>query len=156
MARKQKSVAIDGWTYEITQLGAVEGRELAVTFIKVLGRFAPMIASATKASKDETGLTKAAALELVEELVGEIAPALQTLDPKELDPLWDAFARSTQVRGKDGKTREPLQDVFDDHFAGEYYAMVQFFIEAAKLNFGDFLSRALAKAGEQSVGGATP
>lgn len=148
MARKQKSVVIDGNTYELSQLGAVEGRELVVLFVKVLGRFAPLIASAASAQKAEGG-AEAKALELAEEVAG----AIQTLDPKELEPLWDAFSANAMVRSKDGKGRERLNEVFDDHFAGEYFAMVQFFIEAAKLNFGDFLSRALAQAGAPDAAG---
>lgn len=151
MARKQKTVAIDGYTYALSQLGAVEGRELVVLFVKVLGRFAPLIVSATKAGKVEGG-AESRAIEIAE----EIGAAIQTLHPKELDPLWDAFARHAYVLSKDGKGREQLSEVFDDHFAGEYFAMVQFFIEAAKLNFGDFLERALGQASASQAADATP
>lgn len=159
MARKQKTVTIrhttDGYSYELTQLGAVEGRELVIQFVRLLGRFAPLIASATKAtSTGKPGVDLSSAV--ASDLVGEIGGTLIALEPKELEPLWDAFSRHASVRSKDGKSREALADVFDEHFAGEYSAMVEFFIEAAKLNFGDFLSRALAQASAPADTGATP
>lgn len=153
MARKQKSVTIrhtaDAFTYELSQLGAVEGRELVILFVRVLGRFAPMIVAAMKASSGGDGI-------VASKMVEEVAALMQTLDSKELEPLWDAFARHASVRSKDGKSREVLSDVFDEHFAGEYSAMIHFFIEAAKLNFGDFLSRALAQASAPADTDATP
>jgi hypothetical protein len=149
--RKQVNVTIDGFTYQLSQLGAVEGRELVVLFVKLLGRFAPMLASAVKSSKGTSGDELSSS-----GVVAEIAGAIGTLDPKELEPLWDAFARQAMVLGKDGKSRQPLNEVFDDHFAGEYFSMVRFFIEAAKLNFGDFLSRALAQSSATPAPGATP
>jgi hypothetical protein len=151
MGRQQKTVTIEGWKYELAQLGAVEGRELVVLFGRVLGRFAPLIVAAMKSRKAKVD-TEAKAIDIAQEL-GEV---MQTLQPKELEPLWDAFSRNAQVWSKDGKSREPVADVFDDHFAGEYFRMVQFFIEAAKLNFGDFLSRVLAQASALDAEDGTP
>lgn len=155
MGRKIITVTIEGWTYELSQLGAVEGRELVLRFIKLLGRFAPMIASAVKAKADG-GDGDEVASAVGAELIGEIGSTLATLEPKELEPLWDAFSRHASVKGKDGKSRESLHEIFDEHFAGEYFAMVRFFIEAAKLNFGDFLSRALAQTSAAPAAGTTP
>lgn len=132
MARKQQSIAIEGWTYELSQLGAVEGRTLVLLFLKLLGRFAPLLANGAKLDANA---------------LDAISTAIATVDANELEPLWEAFARHAQVRGKDGKTRVSLHDIFDDHFAGEYFAMVKFFIESARLNFGDFLAKALGQAG---------
>lgn len=143
--RKQHPVTIEGFTYELSQLGAVEGRTLVLLFLKILGRFAPMFASAAGAMRT-----------LNSEAIEAIGAAINTVEPKELEPLWDAFSRHAYVRGKDGKTRQLLSEVFDDHFAGEYFAMVQFFIESSKLNFGDFLGKALAQAGNLPPVAPTP
>lgn len=140
--RKQHPVTIEGFTYELSQLGAVEGRTLVLLFLKILGRFAPMLASASGALNGDA--------------IEAIGTAINSVEPKELEPLWDAFSRHAYVRGKDGKTRQLLSEVFDDHFAGEYFAMVQFFIESSKLNFGDFLGKALAQAGNLPPVAPTP
>ncbi len=153
--RKQTSVAIEGWTYELSQLGAVEGRALVLLFLKLLGRLAPALAAglgAAKSAGSEAGVVTA--LMDSPQVVGEIGQALTSIDSRELEPLWDAFARHAQVRGKDGKTRQALHEIFDEHFAGEYFAMTRFFIESAKLNFGDFLSKALAQASAKQPGPA--
>lgn len=145
MGRKQQTVTIEGFTYELAHIGAVEGRSLVLLFLRLLGRFAPLFVKA-KTARD-AGKLDASVIE-------DIGFAINSVDPKDLEPLWDAFSRHAQVRGKDGKTRENLHEVFDEHFAGEYFAMVHFFIEAAKLNFGDFLAKALAQASE--LQGTTP
>ncbi len=139
--RKQQSIAIEGFTYELSQMGAVEGRALVLLFLKLLGRFAPLFMSAQKG--------------LGADAIEAIGSAINTVDAKELEPLWDAFARHTQVRGKDGKTRMNLHEVFDEHFAGEYFAMVRFFVESARLNFGDFLDKALAQASDKPAAATT-
>jgi len=154
--RKQVSVTIEGWTYELAQVGAVEGRALVLRFLKLLGRFAPMLAAlgdTVKAAKTEDG---SAPENDPTEAIEEIGAALTNIDGGELEPLWDAFAKHATVRGQDGKTRQNLAEVFDEHFAGEYFAMVRFFIESAKLNFGDFLGKALAQAGSPKKSAATP
>jgi len=140
--RKQQTVNIEGFTYELSQMGAVEGRALVLLFLKLLGRFAPLLAKGA-------GALDADALDA-------IGTAINTVDAKELEPLWDAFSRHAQVRSKDGKTRQVVSEVFDEHFAGEYFAMMKFFIESAKLNFGDFLGKALAQAGDLTSGGQAP
>lgn len=155
--RKQQTVNIEGWTYELSQLGGVEGRVLVLRFAKLLGRIAPVIAGAMKAAPGGKVPAEGVVSALLDNgVVEDFAIALNAIDANELEPLWDAFARHAQVRGRDGKTRENLHEVFDEHFAGEYFGMVRFFIESAKLNFGDFLGKALAQAGAQTDTEATP
>lgn len=141
--RKQQTVTIEGWTYELSQMGAVEGRALVLLFLKLLGRFAPIFANGAKEALDV-------------DAIESLGAAINSVNAGDIEPLWDAFARHAQVRGRDGKTREALSDVFDEHFAGEYFAMVHFFVESAKLNFGDFLGKALAQAGSLPDADKTP
>lgn len=153
--RKTASVTIEGWTYELSQLGAVEGRTLVLLFVKLFGRFAPVLASGLKAAgKVESAEGMTAALLNSPHVIDDLAHAITNVDQKELEPFWDAFSRHAVVRGKDGKTRQPLHEIFDEHFAGEYFAMTRFFVESAKLNFGDFLSKALAQASAKPSGQA--
>lgn len=140
--RKQKTVSIEGLNYDLSQMGAVEGRALVVLFVKLLGKFAPVLASGAEA--------------LNAEALASLGSVLASVDAKELEPLWEAFAKHAFVRGRDGKTREALAEVFDEHFAGEYFAMVQFFVESSKLNFGDFLAKALASASAARATDQTP
>lgn len=128
--RKQKTITIEGKAYHLSQLGAVEGRRLVLLLLRLLGRFAPLLASAKNA--------------LDKDALESIGDALAAIDPKELEPLWDAFARHAYVVLPNGKLS--LHEQFDEHFAGEYFAMTQFFIESARFNFGDFLAKAFATA----------
>jgi hypothetical protein len=134
MARRTESVTIDGFSYDLTQLGAVEGRKLLIRFGQLMGRLAPVMLSAAKLDGDA--------------LAG-VAETLDGLEPEKLEPLWEAFTRSAVVRTN--AARQPLADVFDDHFAGNYYGMVRFFIESAKLNFGDFLERMLTSVTDENA-----
>lgn len=149
--RKTVPVTIEGYTYEISQLGAAEGRVLVLRFAKVLGRFIPLLVDAAKSAGQQDATAAKATLQIFE----DVGAAINEVDPTELEPLWDAFARHAYVRGKDGKSRELLSEIFDEHFAGEYFAMVRFFVEAAKLNFGDFFARALVQASAADASGAT-
>lgn len=144
MARKQKSVIIEGLAYELSQMGAVEGRELVILFSqmfgRVFGKVAPFLGVLAKPASEATSASPDT------EAVLAIAEAINMIAPAQLEPLWEAFAKNAWVRGKDGKSRERVSDVFDDHFAGEYFAMTMFFVESAKLNFADFLAKAFAQA----------
>lgn len=137
--RKQKTATIGGFTYEISQFGAGEGRVLAVSFLRLFGKLAPMLASASNAEEGSANR------------IQSFSAALSVIEPNELEPFWEAFAKHTQVRSKDGKGREALHEVFDEHFAGRYFEMSQFFVEAATLNFGDFLGKILAPASTENT-----
>lgn len=135
MPRKTERVAIEGVTYELTTLGGVEARELVVIFAKTLSGFVPLFT--TGAGLDAQALSA-------------LSEALASLDPKHLEPLWDGFSRNAWVIGADGKTREKVADVFDDHFSGEYFAMMKFFFESARYNFAGFFGKALAESASAS------
>lgn len=151
--RKQKTVFIEGFTYEITQLGAVEGRELVILFSqlfgRVFGRLAPFLGVVSKKAKpkaEDAAQDTAPPPTMDADAILAIGDAINSIDAKQLEPLWDAFAKCAWVLGKDGKSRQQVSEVFNDHFAGEYFAMTLFFVESAKLNFADFLAKAFAQA----------
>jgi hypothetical protein len=110
--RESKTHAIDGYDYNITQLGAKQGR-------LVLARVVRIAAAAAEATDP----------------VGKLASALTDA---EVDYLCDTFSKTTQV-GKDNKYLL-LSDCFDDHFAGRYGAMVKWLWAALETNYSSFLA----------------
>ena len=132
MARQKiKSEPIGGFTYEVTQLGAVEGKKLYVQVAKIV---LPAMGAALK-GRDIKSITK-------DDLAGfawdEVAKALVTsLDG--IDPIIDSMMRSTDVYGEGfGPEGAPLARNFDDHFAARPMAMLQWLVFAVKANLADF------------------
>lgn len=133
MARRTETVVIKGTPYDLTQLGGVEARRLSVLFGRVCG---PVMAKLTATSLDEEAA----------KAIGEV---LADLDEEKLEPLWKAFAKHAVAR-PDGKRIVLADDgAFDEHFAGEVFAMWQLFIESAKLNFSGFLAEIFGALGNQ-------
>jgi hypothetical protein len=53
--------------------------------------------------------------------------------------LCEAFAKTTRVVTGTNQERV-LGDIFDDHFAGKYGAMIKWVIACLEVNFGSFLA----------------
>lgn len=122
--RKQETVTIDGDEYEITQLGAIEGRRVLTKLLKLAGPALGALAGAGKL--DETAIGAA------------LTSAAEELDEATLDSLCETFGANSTVRN--GDRRPKLEAVvFDNHFAGRYMAMTKWLIACLKLNFADFL-----------------
>ena len=69
-------------------------------------------------------------------------PSLRNLDDATMDYICDAFAQSTTIplaieATKASSVAIKLSDVFDDHFAGRYGAMMSWLAFCMELNFGD-------------------
>src|SRR6185503_18017485 len=98
--RQTKSLTVtrdDGSTvqYDCTQLGAVEGR---------------------------TGLLRAQKIAV--KGVNGLDAMIDAMSPNDLDYFCALFAKNTRVQLAENK-RPLLSDVFDVHFAADYFAMVE-------------------------------
>jgi hypothetical protein len=160
MPRRQEEFTLDGETYRVTQLGALEGRRLMVRFVKGL---APML---EQIKLDFSAVGKGGKAGLVGSLLEAqvektILPAiggfLEQLDEKLFEELCDKFARLTEVRVDDqhGERWPDLNKVFDDHFAGRYGHMLRWFLRCLAINGGDFLPD-LARMSRPAAATETP
>jgi hypothetical protein len=140
MARQTTTVSIGAYSYEMRQIGAIEGRRLSVLFMRLLSKVAPLLADAKK---------------LDAEALGALSEILEGIEPEQLEPFWKAF--SEHALAKTATSTAVLSDpnVFDAHFAGEPMDMWLFFVESAKFNFGGFLGRLLSQSREEKPGAAT-
>jgi hypothetical protein len=123
--QEKKVVQIDGDEYELTQLGAIEGRRLLTRILKFAG---PAIQSLA-ASETLSEISFAAAL----------AKAVEQLDEDTVDMLCEKFAAKTCLK-IDNRWPPLDKTLFDQHFAGHYMKMMKWLGECMKLNFADFLS----------------
>jgi microcystin degradation protein MlrC len=113
--RESKNHNIDGYTYAVQQLGAKKGRLVLARVIRIV----------SGAAESDDPVAKLGA----------------SLSDAEVDYLCDTFAATTQV-SKEGDPNKAwvLADVFDDHFAGRYGAMVKWLWAALETNYSSFLS----------------
>lgn len=127
---------IDGHRYQVTQLGATQGRKLLTRLAKALG---PALAALVAGSPSDP---KAAAPAASRENVGAAIKALaENLREEDLEAVIAALADRTMVQ-TDPTTDAwvPLKGVFDAHFAGRYAAMFGWVAFGLEVNFGDFFS----------------
>jgi hypothetical protein len=130
---KTKRVTVDGEEYELTQLGAVEGRRLWLRLLRVIT--GPIKELAASPALDERSFTLAVAL------------VVEHLDDETAEALYAAFSKTARVRqGERWPTLEGA--IFDIHFAGRYLSMTKWLAECVLFNFADFL-------GEASLGSVT-
>jgi hypothetical protein len=125
--QKTETVQIDGDEYELTQLGALEGRKILTKLLHLLGPSLQELAAA------ETLNEKA--------IAAALAKALETLDEATLEQLCDAFGKKSTVTVADKKPAL-TGAIFDQHFAGRYLAMMKWLVASMRLNFLDFLDAA--------------
>jgi hypothetical protein len=114
---------IKGKTYRITKHGAKEGRKVLARLMARLGK--PLTSVGSGAGGMASGLA---------ELVVGFTPA-------EVDYFCDVFAPRTMV------DNARLSDVFDDHFSGEYDAMLEWLLACVEVNFETFFVGLRAKIG---------
>ncbi len=121
-SNKTKRIGTNG--YEVTQLGAVEGRRVFARLTQLMGGMVGTIAGGGKADLAKGFESFAAAI-----------------SPDVMDYFCDTFTKVTQVHRPDGKTLF-LKDIFDDHFADNYSEMVEWLVFCLEVNFASFLGGA--------------
>ena len=119
--RKNETRTIGEATYEVTQLGALEGRRVLARIAQLLGGTVGAIA--------KTGSP---------DLVAALQSFAEHLTPDSVDYFCDIFAKGTQVHLPSGKV-VVLKDVFDNHFAANYGEMISWLTFCLEVNFGSFL-----------------
>jgi hypothetical protein len=133
MRKKLRSEPIDGYTYEVTQLPAREGRRILVQLMKILApTLGALLKNADTDKLDNIDLTNV-------DLEGAARALSEAADVRVFDELSDSMASATEVWGAGfGDAGAPLTHHFDDHFAGRYAAMLRWLGFALKANFADF------------------
>ena len=124
MARANKVRKIGTHSYEVTQLGAIEGRRVFARLAQIMGGMVGALAAGGKPNPVEAFKSFAEALE-----------------PEVMDFFCDTFTKVTQVHKPDGKVLF-LKDIFDDHFADNYGEMVEWLTFCLEVNFASFLGGA--------------
>ena len=125
--RKVEALKIGDYTYHVTQMGAIQGRDTLARLIAVAG---PIMG-------EENGA------------------GLRHLKPADLQQLSDDMAKLTEVELPDGK-RPLLSNIYDLHFVGRYDEMFEWLTFCIKINFASFFAKALAKLGGLVKGKAEP
>lgn len=133
MPREKQKTTIGDFAYEVQQLGAIEGMDLYVEVMKVVG---PTLASAVKGKP----LSEIRNLDLASL---QIDALIETFVEKVSKSVFKAMclqlAATTEVWGPGiGTSGTLLNQRFDDHFAGRYAAMSQWLVFAVKVNLADF------------------
>ncbi len=110
--RETKTQNIGAFQYSVTQLGATASRKVFVRLAKLFG------AGAT--GKDP------------------IAAILAALNDEDIDFLCDQFSKMTNVK-LDEKHSPLLASIFEEHFAGNIWDMLQWLGFCLEVNYGSFL-----------------
>ena len=118
-----KTVEVDGFTYDLTMLGALQGRKLWLTLAKILAKAASDLAEFSTLKE--------------EAMIVAISKLVEHIDATTYEELNTVFAKNCRVHIE---AKEPLlSDVYDLHFAGRYLAATQWLAECVMFNFASFL-----------------
>ncbi len=131
MSVQVKKFAIDGVNYELTQLGAKKGRKI---WLKLMQIIAPSLRTLGSFKKVDQ-----------EAIVIALAAAVENLDADTAEELYIEFGATCTVMLPTGNTPNLTEQVFDQHFAGNYIAMSKWLWECVAFNFASFL-------GDTSIG----
>lgn len=127
--REEQEFEIGGETYVIRQLGAIKGRKVLTRLVRALGGAIGALASGD-------GKVTAAVLGQA------VTQAIEKIDDETMSFLCDAFGDETRIVREDGKRPVLKGPVFDDQFAGNYSAMLEWLVCCVVVNFPDFLDGA--------------
>jgi hypothetical protein len=137
MARETKSKQIGSHRYEVTQLGAIEGRAVLAHLMQLFGGMVSGIAGGGKP-----------------DMVSGFTALASSITPDRLTFFCDTFSPWTQVHKGPNKV-QVLKDIFDDHFAANYAEMMQWLAFCLEVNFASFLGESGALAGFLRVAGSS-
>lgn len=140
MARdKIKSAPIDGFIYEVHQLPATKGEEIGAELVSMV---APMIGALAGEGKGSIKIESVGDLDL--RALGLKAAAdvfASQLSSPRLREIRKLMAEHTEIYGEGfGDAGAPLERNYDEHFAGRYDAMLEWFMFALEVNFSGFFA----------------
>lgn len=168
MGRKTQTFEIDGGTYRITQLGAVEALTTTVQLAKTLAPLLKVWNMAGVKKADGQSWTDALLSSEGGPLFRSAAAFLEALDEDTILSLATKFGRVTEVRTEDkskaskGRTdavRWPklvsdgdsaAMAVFDEHFAGRVPTILRWLAVCISFNGGSFLAGFRTTSGDES------
>jgi hypothetical protein len=138
MARdKVKSEPIDGFVYEVTQLPATKGEEIGADLI---GMVMPLLGALAGEGSGEISIESVSDLDL--RALGLKAAAdvfADKLTGPRLREIRKIMAEHSEIYGDGfGDAGAPLSRNYDDHFAGRYDAMLEWFLFSLEVNFSGF------------------
>lgn len=130
MAKRTEKIQIGSAQYTITQLGAVEGRQLYKKLVTALGPLLRETFSGLKADGDAETL-----------VIGLVLRGLEDMPLPLFEELCESFSATTLFKTPQMTMALPLntQGLFDEHFAGDYGGMTNWLMSCLKLNFQSFL-----------------
>lgn len=139
MTLDTRSRTIAGTAYRVTQLGALEGTTLLVRLVKLLGPgVGSFIGGAGRGALNPASGADSVLAVGTGEAIHELCARL---DAAELASIIHIFAVQTVVVVS--REQEPrLSDLFDDHFAGRYDAMLAWLRWCLEVNFASFFGAA--------------
>ncbi len=140
MARKTERVTIGGSQYQITQLGAVEGRGLYKKFVTAIGPLLREVISGGALDKliavgdEENGSSRA--LQVIAPL---LIRALEIVPPELFEEMCNRFAPCCKVGSGITSAGQPMmlemsEAMFDQHFAGDYASMTAWLGHCVRVN----------------------
>lgn len=143
-AREQHERTIGPHTYRVTLLGAKEGERMAWKLAKLLMPSAAAAADGFAAApvKPSAVQGEEGVAEMIAMVIGAswgLTRLIELVDPLELEQMQARLAQHTEVLiGRDQE--KPLASNFDDHFAGHYDWLSQWFAFALEVNFSSFFA----------------
>lgn len=143
MARKTESVTISGTQYQITQLGAVEGRGLYKKFVTAIGPLLREVISGPLLGdlQKQAGLpedTETSGLRMMQAVAPMLVRAIEIIPSELFEEMCSTFTPCTSVgAGKDAAGKVmflPLGTLFDQQFAGDYAGMTSWLGHCVRIN----------------------
>ena len=138
MARdKVKSEPIDGFEYEVLQLPATKGEEIGAELVAMV---LPMLGALAGEGSGKVDVQNIGELDI--RALGLKAAAdvfADKLTAPRLREIRKVMAAHTDIYGEGfGDAGAPLSKHYDDHFAGRFDAMLEWFLFALEVNFKGF------------------
>ena len=131
--RAVKEKVIGGHRYEVTLLGAKQGRAMLVRLMRSLGpATAGFIEGTLHAKGDITVSLVSGASDAIRELS-------QCVTEADFAAISDELARFTVVH-LDAEHAPKLDAIFEEHFVGRYDVMLQWFAFGLEANFSSFFA----------------
>jgi len=127
--RKTETVTVGSNTFQITQLGALQGRKVFLRLVKVLG---PALSAAQAAASPEAAL-------------GALLGQAGAVSEEDFEYLCDVFSEHTELVAA-GKSQR-LKEIFDVVFIADYKGMLEWLGASVKVNFASFFDGLAATSG---------
>lgn len=123
--RQPESITIDGYTYRVSPLGAIQGQKLLAKILKCL---VPIFASTQGVAPEARARA----------IVGALT---EHLSPELLEEATQIMAESTLLStGEKKEAGGRLSKVYDEHFAGRYLEAGEWLKFALEVNYARFFS----------------